>query len=179
MMPNLRLQYKGHTLRFRFPVHKVEAICSYDAPVVISHAKAEDESFTRSPYWLQCPHLVSNIHKMESQGWIHVLQDWIDGPYKKSWMEFTDRVPSLLQQTLPEDYFSRLQTEGRASIGGVLDSSRIKCLHAHYSFYLVHNEGFVGSFVDGLLKWRKSRVEKNDSIFCSPENLECELGRVS
>lgn len=173
------VQFRNHTLKFRFPVDRVETLCPYDAPVILKHGKGEDQKFTRSPYWLQCPHLIRRIHKIESRGWIKTLQDFISGPYKTRWTDFTKRVPVYLKESLAQDYYEVLIQEGRANIGGVEDSSFIKCLHAHYSFFLVHQDGFVGNFVHGLLSLENQRgAQARYPNYCEESHLECEVGRT-
>ena len=177
-MKNHSFIFAGQTLTFKFPVDRVLETCSYKAPVVIGHTiDQESQQFTRSPYWLQCPHLIQSINRIESRGWIQVLQDWLYGPAKAQWVSFTKDVPRLLKHSLSEEYFKVLEEEGRANIGGVQDPMRIKCLHAHYSFYAVHKVGFVGRFVHGLILWNKQRNQLGESVYCNVSNLECELGK--
>ena len=175
MPKKYHLKHNNHLIRLRFPVQKIETICQYGAPSVVSHdCSGLEKDFSRSPYWLFCPHLIHRIHQIESNGWIKILQDFVQGPISKQWREFTELVPSILQKNLSREYFEHLKAEGRTHIGGVKDPFNLKCLHAHYSFYKVHGMGWVGSFVEGLLMWRAKREYKQTLLECTAQNLECD-----
>ncbi len=150
--------------------------CPFAAPVVMVHTCKEESDFTRSPYWVQCPKLLREIHQIESAGWIGILQDWIDGPAKHLWETFVLKVPRLLKTILDPVYAQALERENRLNIGGVLDPWRIKCLHAHHSFWLIHKEGLVGQFVDGLLDWRAKRNSFSNYWCQNSSALECGFG---
>ena len=169
------LQFRGKSLRFTFPVASVATECPYDEPVTLIQTRdSENQAFTRTPYWLYCPRLVRKIRDLESQGWIKILQDFVQGPLKREWELFSLRVPALLKSTLEPLFFNSLQEEGRTHIGGVKNPFHLKCLHAHFAFFLVHRCGFVGRFVHGLLTWKEQRKNSADSAyFCEPQQLEC------
>ena len=175
MAKKYQINHNSHLIKLRFPVRKVETICQYGAPSVLSHDCCESaKDFSRSPYWIFCPHLIRRIHQIESNGWIKILQDFVQGPISKQWREFTDKVPSMLQKNLSKEYFTHLKNEGRTHIGGVKDPFNLKCLHAHYSFYKVHGTGWVGGFVEGLLNWRAHRQNIQPLLACIPTDLECD-----
>jgi uncharacterized protein len=175
-MQNYVLKFRGKNLHFSFPVASVATECLYDEPVTLIQTQTlGSQAFTRTPYWLHCPRLVRKIRDLESRGWIKILQDFVQGPLKKEWEEFTAQVPSLLKTTLEPKFFDTLRAEGRTHIGGVKNPIYLKCLHAHFAFFLVHQFGFVGRFVHGLLTWTAKRENTPDSAyFCEPHLLECQ-----
>lgn len=169
------LEHANHQIKLRFPILKIEKFCQYQAPSILIHdCHSTRVDFSRSPYWLFCPHLVQRIHQLESCGWIKILQDFIQGPLASQWAHFTKEVPLLLESKLAPEYFAHLKRENRANIGGVKDPFHLKCLHAHYSFYQVHGAGWVGQFVEGLLKWRASRAAFEPQLACQAKQLECD-----
>ncbi|MBT3784486.1 DUF501 domain-containing protein [bacterium] len=176
-MNSYQLQYKGFKATLKFPVQSVGTECPFEAPVTLVHSKAGDEFYSRSAYWILCPKLVRDIRELESKGWISILEELIQGPLKRRWSEFISQVPDYLEETLEQDYFQSLIREGRAHIGGVKNPFHIKCLHAHYSFYLLHGRGFIGEFTHGLLTWKHRRSNPHVSgVYCQPTTVECSLG---
>ena len=176
-MGSYQLQYKGYTSALKFPVRKVGSECPFEAPVTLIHCRSEDEVFSRTSYWIHCPKLVREIRELESQGWITILQDLVQGPLKNRWSQFTRQVPEFLEEILEQDYFRTLIREGRAHIGGVKDPFHLKCLHAHYGFYLMHGRGFIGEFTHGLLTWKQQRLDADfSSVYCHPKSVECLRG---
>ena len=168
------LNYSDHKIRLKFPVKEIGHFCEYNAPSILIHdCQSNLVDFSRSPYWVFCPHLIRRIHSIESSGWVKILQDFIQGPLADQWLDFTMRVPNLLKTKLSSDYYSQLMLEGRANIGGVKDPFHLKCLHAHYSFFKIHGEGWVGQFVENLLIWRSTRKQDTPLLACHPEFLEC------
>lgn len=176
-MSDYQLQYKGYLAQLKFPYHFVGSECPFEAPVTLVHSDCSDERYSRSAYWIHCPKLVREIREIESGGWISLLQEWIQGPLRAGWTKFTQQVPKFLEETLESGYFKKLKREGRANIGGVKDPFHVKCLHAHYGFYLMHGRGFIGEFTHGLLTWKSLRKRSGfASVYCHPENVECLRG---
>lgn len=168
------LKHCDHEIMLRFPVNKIGHFCEYNAPSILIHdCHSNRVDFSRSPYWIFCPHLIRRIHNIESCGWIKILQDFIQGPLADQWLDFTQRVPNLLKTKLSTAYYTHLLKEGRANIAGVKDPFHLKCLHAHYSFYKIHGEGWVGQFVENLLIWRSNRQQQSPVLACQAELLEC------
>ena len=175
MAKKYQLNHNNQLIKLRFPVNKIEILCEYGAPSIFSHdCNEQEKDFSRSPYWIFCPHLIRRIHQIESNGWIKILQDFVQGPVAKQWKEFTEQVPIMLQKNLSREYFDHLKAEGRTHIGGVKDPFHLKCLHAHYSFYKVHGTGWVGRFVEGLLIWKAQREQKQPLLACNLSSLECD-----
>jgi hypothetical protein len=162
----------------KFPVCSIPVRCVYHAPVVILHDSSNSKDFSRSPYWLICPRLIQAIHRLESDGWLKILQELVDGPLQKQWCEYVENVvPQQLKENLTEDYFKVLEKESRLSIGGVQNRMRLKCLHAQYAHYCVHGTGFVGAFIHGMLLRKFNRDLSSDlKVYCEAGSLECELG---
>jgi len=168
--------HRQHKLELKFRVSHTGFECPFHAPVVLIHTHKGESDFTRSPYWVQCPRLIKEIHQIESSGWIKILEDWINGPAKRLWDKFIIRVPKLLKSCLDADYAKSLEQENRLNIGGVINPYSIKCLHAHHSFWLVHKEGLVGQFVDGLLLLRARKKSLSDYWCQNSNELECGSG---
>jgi hypothetical protein len=168
---------KNQINSLKFPVAKVAVHCRHGRAAVIAHTlDSESEAFSRSPYWILCPRLIQQIHQLESQGWISILQSAIDGPLKEEWEHFVNvEVPQLLEKGLDPAYFEVLQRENRLSIGGVTNKSRLKCLHAHAAFFLVHKAGIAGQFTCGMLNWKAKRSDIQD-LWCPEAQPECNLG---
>ncbi|PCJ19071.1 MAG: hypothetical protein COB02_08450 [Candidatus Cloacimonadota bacterium] len=167
--------YKDKQINFRFPVHRIALECNYNQAVILEHTRSESEKFARTPYWIQCPRLISAVHRIESKGWIKILESFVQGPYQEKWKQFTNEVPQILKNTLDEKYYLALEAENRLNVAGVQNPFHLKCLHSHYGFYLVHKKGFVGEFIHGMILWKMKREKSNPlGTYCEANFLECE-----
>ncbi len=124
--------------------------------------------------WLTCPYLNDRIHKLESEGYIKKVTDFINNNRdfvskmqfahahyfylrKKVYRYFLGDVSSI-------DENSRLFNTG---IGGISDIENIKCLHLHYAHYRICNENYAGRITYELLDceiYCKGSICKSDNL---------------
>ncbi len=154
--------------------------CPFGWPSVIMNEPFRDDgSPNPNIYYLTCPFLRKELARLEGAGFIGELEDRVR------------KEPSLLQE------LSRAQEEHRrlwlraAGMGedGAGDDvvarapgiaapgsdDRIKCLHAHYAFYLAHRDYGPGALIEGELAepWCRDETCRRMSL-----SVRSEEGRV-
>jgi len=142
----------------RKPIGSLE-VCVRDQvgePVVIKvDPLAEGKPFP-SLYWLTGPKMHKAIADIERTAWIKDLENKIlpndevllerlkqdNENYRDlRWKLFNQLHP---KHDLSESYLKVIRDSG---IGGIQDFSRVRCLHMHYAYHLVHG-GVVGELLD-------------------------------
>lgn len=138
--------------------------CDYGFPSVIYISPEDNISsgllnvgFVSNLLWLTCPHLVREIHKIESNGAVKKMQDYISKNMplkrqmdmahvkyyylrKRSYGHLVDFHPALSDLNIMN-----------TGIGGIRDTDNIKCLHLHYAHSAVCQENFAGRAVTRML----------------------------
>lgn len=113
-------------------------------PVVIRNAPLLDDG-TPMPtrYWLVDPDLVRRIGTLEASGGVRAAEAAVDD---EALAEAHRRYACERQAALPDGHV------GPAPAGGVGGTARgVKCLHAHYAWWLAGGDDPVGSWVHGEL----------------------------
>jgi hypothetical protein len=131
----------GREPRGRFEVVERHADGS---PIVIRNAPLLDDG-TPMPtrYWLVDPELRRRIAQIESAGGVRGAEAAVDADELRV---AHDRYAAERDAQLPSDY-----TGARPS-GGVGGTARgVKCLHAHYAWYLAGGDDPVGRWVHDQL----------------------------
>ena len=117
------------------------ARCGPGHPLVIRNrpVDAEGRPFP-TLYWLTCPDAVAAVSRLESDGWIKRLSHRAEA----------DPAFRIALRRAHEEYANereRLHAGARAW-GGVGGAARgVKCLHAHYAYYLAGGADPVGAWV--------------------------------
>ena len=110
------------------------------APVVIRNAPLLDDG-TPMPtrYWLVDPELVTAVSRLESSGGVRAAEAAVDaGDLARAHAEYAAERDAAL----PADH------DGPRPHGGVAGTARgVKCLHAHYAWYLAGGDDPVGFWV--------------------------------
>lgn len=111
-----------------------------------------------NPLWLTCPYLNKRIHNLESEGYIKKITAFIASErgimdtMKNAHAHYYYLRHKLYSKTFgeisPLDFNSKILNTG---IGGISDVKNIKCLHQHYSHFLVCSENVAGRVVHNLL----------------------------
>ena len=136
----------------------VAARCTGGHPLVIRNAPIDAAGAPfPTTYWLTCPEAVRAVSRVESGGWIGRLnererdEDRFRGALERAHASYSaDRAEDL---------------EAARDWGGVAGTrTGIKCLHAHYAYYLAGGDDPVGA-------WVAERVE--------PVHSEQRPGRVA
>ena len=123
--------------------------------------------------WLTCPYLHREIHKIESEGYIDKIEDFINDDYElqfkmknahANYYYLRKKFYNHIFQDNPDgmDYINVLET----GIGGIKDIEYIKCLHHHYTHYKLYEENIAGKIAFFLLNGSTSCLEEiceNDS----------------
>lgn len=130
-----------------------------DDPIVIRVSSVVDDKPFPTLYWLVGAELSLRIDRLEASGWIARLQERVD---MTPALQVALREDHVLHKRLRADYMTAEERDflyasgmqkafdGRG-IGGIADSSRIRCLHTWYAAHLVAPNS-VGAMVDALLK---------------------------
>jgi hypothetical protein len=114
------------------------------APVVIRNAPLLDDG-TPMPtrYWLVDPHLVLQVARVESGGGVRAAEADVDAA---ELARAHERYAVERDAALPAHH------EGPRPHGGVGGTARgVKCLHAHYAWYLAGGDDPVGCWVAARL----------------------------
>jgi exopolyphosphatase / guanosine-5'-triphosphate,3'-diphosphate pyrophosphatase len=130
------------------------ARCSAGHPLVIRNqpVDAEGRPFP-TLYWLTCPDTVKAVARLESEGWIKRLDRQAEAD--------PDLRVSL--RRAHEDYARERGVihPGAEAWGGVGGTAQgIKCLHAHYAFYLAGGRDPIGAWVGARLRADPPHLEK-------------------
>jgi exopolyphosphatase/guanosine-5'-triphosphate,3'-diphosphate pyrophosphatase len=104
-------------------------------------------------YWLTCPETVKAVARLESEGWIKRLDERA---------EIDPDLRTGLRRAHEEYARERgVLHPGAESWGGVGGAKRgVKCLHAHYAYYLVGGPDPIGAWVGGRLQEEPFHYEK-------------------
>jgi exopolyphosphatase / guanosine-5'-triphosphate,3'-diphosphate pyrophosphatase len=92
-------------------------------------------------YWLTCPDAVSAVARLEADGWIRRLSDRAEAE--------PDGFGAALRAAHAAYAADRAADVPKAGEGGGVAGTRVgvKCLHAHYAYYLAGGDDPVGSWV--------------------------------
>jgi exopolyphosphatase / guanosine-5'-triphosphate,3'-diphosphate pyrophosphatase len=129
----------------------VVARCAHGHPLVIRNAPMDDDGDPfPTLYWLTCPDHVKAISRLEAEGWIKRLAD-------------EAVVDPDLRISLRRAHEAYARERGRLhpgaeAWGGVAGSrSGVKCLHAHYAYFLAGGADPIG-------RWVARRLQEGEPI---------------
>lgn len=115
----------------------------------VSSTESKRRVFT-TLYWLTCPLLTRKIGKLEADGWVKRFESLsTENPRLSERMNETHtRYAGLRKAAAGKIPMRRLASSRPAiaraisetGIGGVSDTTRVKCLHAHAAYHLVHGD---------------------------------------
>ncbi|MET1012814.1 MAG: DUF501 domain-containing protein [Actinomycetota bacterium] len=112
----------------------VIARCSDGHPLVIRNRPVDAEGHPfPTIYWLTCPAAVKSVSRLESEGWIARLAD---DP------ELAERIDNAHAAYASERGEMATGAERWGGVGGT--GHGLKCLHAHYAYYLAGGDDAVG-----------------------------------
>ena len=111
------------------------------APVVIRNAPLLDDA-TPMPtrYWLVDPDLSVRVARLESAGGVRAAERDVDPDELRA---AHDRYARERDAALPRDHTGPRPSGG---VGGT--RTGVKCLHAHYAYYLAGGDDPVGRWVE-------------------------------
>ncbi len=111
-----------------------------------------------NPLWLTYPYLNKRIHSLESEGYIkkttafiaseRSIMDTMKNAHAHYYYLRYKLYTKTFGEISPLDFNSRILNTG---IGGISDIKNIKCLHQHYSHFLMCSENVAGRVVHNLL----------------------------
>jgi uncharacterized protein len=125
-------------------------------PVVIRNAPLLDDG-TPMPtrYWLVDPAIRSRVGRLESRGGVRRAEGEVD---PDALAAAHHRYAEERDHALPPGH------EGPRPFGGVGGTRRgVKCLHAHYAWFLAGGDDPVGRWVDGQLSRAGSLPAEEDT----------------
>lgn len=141
----------------RAPV-TTEHRCHLDLPVVVAVPPLlNDGTPFPTRYWLSCPLAVKRIAALESAGGVRKAEAMIAAdPEQTERMNAAHlRYREARDALIPADHGGPSPTGG---VGGIpVESSGVKCLHAHYADIAAGNDNPVGEMV-------RDRVEPLDCV---------------
>ncbi len=136
----------------------VVARCGTGHPLVIRNRPVDTEGHPfPTLYWLTCPDTVKAVSALESEGWIKRLE---------AQAEVDPELRTGLRRA-HESYARErgLLHHGAEAWGGVGGAARgVKCMHAHYAYFLAGGDDPVGGWVAerlselGLIHYEKPAV---------------------
>ena len=164
---------------------RVEKRCSAGYPQVITTAPLlesdKEPGIFPTTYWLTCPELNYRISQLEDKGWIKKLEQKIAedeklaGEVSEAHQRYIQARVELISaedlQQLEEKFPGQYRVLTESGVGGILNSTGIKCLHTHYAHYLA-DKNPVGELVNELLVEKFSDLEPADCRY------QCERGSV-
>jgi hypothetical protein len=126
----------------REPRGEFEVVVRDDAgaPVVIRNAPLlEDGTPMPTRFWLVDPELVTRVSRLESGGGVRAAEAAVDA---EAIERAHARYAAERDAALPDGH------PGPRPHGGVAGTARgVKCLHAHYAWYLAGGDDPVGAWV--------------------------------
>ena len=147
----------------------VVARCGTGHPLVIRNRPVDTEGHPfPTLYWLTCPDTVKAVSALESEGWIKRL-------------EAQAEVDPELRTGLRRAHESYARERGLLHHGaeawcGVGGAARgVKCLHAHYAYFLAGGDDPVGRWVaERLSELSRELVAVHRALFQQAEDRELE-----
>lgn len=124
------------------------------APMVIRNAPLLDDG-TPMPtrYWLIDPALTKRIGTLESTGGVRAAERAVDAAELRA---AHDRYAAERDAQLPADWVGPRPSGG---VGGTRVG--VKCLHAHYAWFLAGGDDPVGRWIDAALATGDDRGESD------------------
>jgi hypothetical protein len=146
-------------------VLSVETRCPAGHPQVIKVypllEKKNSDSMEPFPtlFWLTCPNIITQISRLEYQGWIVQLEQRLQDD-EEAMKQYEQNHRQYLEerwQTLKPDDQQRIREAGweamylKRGIGGIADWGHIKCLHLQYAHHLARGN-IIGQWLDEALE---------------------------
>ena len=122
----------------------------------LSGDKLQHESLSNI-LWLTCPYLNDKIHNIENLGYISRISRFVSNNQQlKERMSAAHSHFYYLRKRLYRDFFKDLYPEKliglfNTGVGGVKDSSSLKCLHMHFSHYRINENNIAGYITQQVL----------------------------
>lgn len=152
----ISMQLKGREVS----VMGILSRCAHGMPrVVVLHplchgevSTPDDINYTAlsNVFWLTCPYLNEKVHTIESRGMLSRIQSEIaDNRHLTEMMQTAHAHFYFLRRSIFYRVSGRVYDEDmmqhfNSGIGGVADTTALKCLHMHYCHFVVCPENFAG-----------------------------------
>jgi len=111
-----------------------------------------------NPLWLTCPYLNRKIHNLESDGYIKKISSFLSS--ERIIMETMKNAHAhyyYLRRKFYSKAFGQISSIDfnnkvlHSGIGGISDIKNLKCLHQHYSHFMICSDNVAGRVVHNLL----------------------------
>jgi hypothetical protein len=125
----------------------VAARCPFGLPAVTEQAPYDGAGRPfPTTYWLTCPHLVAAVSRLESEGGVEhwTARAEVEPELRASLDEATGRQRALRARLAAGETGADGGASLETGIGGSARPARLKCLHAHVAWALVHPEYALG-----------------------------------
>ncbi|MFV0308513.1 MAG: DUF501 domain-containing protein [Desertimonas sp.] len=139
-----------------------------DGPVVIENAPLLDDG-TPMPtrFWLLGPRQVLAVSRLEAAGGVRAADAAVDPAALRA---AHDRYAAARDATIPDGHVGPRPSGG---VGGT--RAGVKCLHAHYAWYLTGGDDPVGRWVDEQLRRRVEVVVGRHTVTVSHAGFDIAL----
>jgi hypothetical protein len=115
----------------------IAARCPFGLPAVTRQAPTDERGRPfPTAYYVTCPHLVRQVDRLESDGGVRRFEQALEGD------EGLRAATAAAHRT-----HATLDDRGSGIAGSPVDSSRLKCLHAHAGFALAGHDHPLGQQV--------------------------------
>lgn len=122
---------------------EVAAVCRYRWPALIRNA-ARTAAGKPNPnlFYLTCPYLRRELSRLEGGGMIARLEERIAGDKR-----LAQAVLAAQRRHQAEWQAAAAQVTAGPRLAAAAGDLRLKCLHAHFSFYLAHRDYPLGELI--------------------------------
>lgn len=154
-------------------VFRIEMECEYGWPALLGNSPF-DASGNPNPnlYYLSCPYLRKRISTLEDSGMIARLQQMItDDPILKADLDRAQGLHDLEWRRAAKGRNGKSPV-GQINIAGSRDANHLKCMHAHFAYFLAHRDYMVGAMIAKMIHGDFSAVtisDISDKIWCNDE----------
>lgn len=126
--------------------------CHLGVPMVIeNHPRLPDGAPFPTLFWLTCPILVKRVSRLESTGWMSLLNDRL-GEDEQLRGRYEESITKLRER---RDAHELIEDSGSPPGGG---SDRVKCLHAHMATHLGQGGHPIGALTLAETGWPDCRT---------------------
>ena len=131
---------------------EVSVKCPFGWPAVLNNSPFNTEGNPNpNLYYLTCPYLRLALARLEDEGLTCELQSAIsDNTSLKDDIEKAQEDHDLEWRKAATEAAGRIPSQ-KMNIAGSGDPSHLKCLHAHFAYYLTHPDYTVGLMISRVL----------------------------
>ncbi len=137
--------------------------CVYGCPKIVVISPIYEcnnlPSFIANPIWLSCPYINEKIHKIEDNGFIKKITDFINSDRAQidsmsdAHAHFYFFRKKIYRWAAFTNYPEEMIPLFNKGIGGLSSAVYLKCLHMHYAHYQFCSSNLAGHVTTALLNF--------------------------